>query len=172
MFGFGKSSRTADYVELSDLGNAAADESGICSRRNVKGRRLALWTAAYAITFNLLFIVIIFRISTAPSSHARTSAGQPVLLISIDGFRADYLSRNLTPTLTRMINNGISAEYMTPSFPSKTFPNHYSIVTGLYPESHGIVDNVFFAPELAFNFSYHNAASNSDGRFWLGEPVS
>lgn len=68
----------------------------------------------------------------------------PLLLISLDGFRADFLQRNITPAIQRLMNCGTSAPYMFPSYPSKTFPNHYTIVTGLYPESHGIVDNYMF----------------------------
>uniref|UniRef100_A0A915CKP6 Uncharacterized protein n=1 Tax=Ditylenchus dipsaci TaxID=166011 RepID=A0A915CKP6_9BILA len=67
----------------------------------------------------------------------------PLLLISLDGFRADYLDRELTPAVSRILNCGSQSEYLMPSYPSKTFPNHFTIVTGLYPESHGIVDNYF-----------------------------
>lgn len=67
----------------------------------------------------------------------------PLLVISMDGFRADYLSRELTPAVSRILNCGSRADYMYPSYPSKTFPNHFTIVTGLYPETHGIVDNHF-----------------------------
>jgi predicted AlkP superfamily pyrophosphatase or phosphodiesterase len=63
-----------------------------------------------------------------------------VILISIDGFRPDYLDRGLTPNLSALAASGVSGP-MTPSFPSKTFPNHYSLVTGLRPDHHGIVDN-------------------------------
>lgn len=65
----------------------------------------------------------------------------PVLLISIDGFRADYLDRGLTPTLKSLADSGVRAEYMRPSFPSLTFPNHYALITGLRPDRNGIVAN-------------------------------
>ncbi|KAH9266853.1 hypothetical protein BASA84_000915 [Batrachochytrium salamandrivorans] len=74
------------------------------------------------------------------SEDSDTLFRQTVVLISLDGFRPDYLNRGLTPNLNAIAKNGIQAAYMQPSFPSVTFPNHYSIVTGLYPESHGLVD--------------------------------
>ncbi len=65
----------------------------------------------------------------------------PLLLISIDGFRADYLNRGFTPTLNALAESGVRAEYMRPSFPSLTFPNHYAMITGLRPDRNGIVAN-------------------------------
>ncbi len=65
----------------------------------------------------------------------------PLLLISIDGFRADYLNRGFTPTLKALADSGVRAEYMRPSFPSLTFPNHYALITGLRPDRNGIVAN-------------------------------
>lgn len=65
----------------------------------------------------------------------------PILLISFDGLRSDkleeYLAENPSSNFQRIINSGVKADYMIPSFPSATFPNHWTIVTGLYPESHG-----------------------------------
>lgn len=62
------------------------------------------------------------------------------ILVSIDGFRSDYLNRGVTPNLTRLATGGVTAP-MHPSFPSKTFPNHWTLVTGLYPDHHGITAN-------------------------------
>ena len=66
-----------------------------------------------------------------------TRKQRAVLIISLDGFQRNYLERGKTPMLGWMIRNGVSSDYMVPAFPSITFPNHYSIATGLYPESHG-----------------------------------
>ncbi|KAI9144017.1 alkaline-phosphatase-like protein [Paraphysoderma sedebokerense] len=95
----------------------------------------------------------------------------PVLLISLDGCRAEYLSRGLTPTLKRLADEGIRSEAMIPSFPTVTFPNHYTIVTGLYPESHGIISNVFYDPILNDTFLYTSPISNGKSQFWGGEPI-
>lgn len=76
-----------------------------------------------------------------PSSPAPAPAGEAMtILISIDGFRPDYLTRGLTPNLDRLAASGVSAE-MRPAFPSKTYPNHWTLVTGLRPDRHGIVAN-------------------------------
>ncbi|XP_071548743.1 venom phosphodiesterase-like isoform X2 [Panulirus ornatus] len=94
----------------------------------------------------------------------------PLLLVSMDGFRASYLTRNLTPTLQKLAEEGVHAPYMKPSYPSLTFPNHYSIVTGLYPESHGIIANSFF--DVEFNATFHIGNDESlNGRWWGGEPI-
>ncbi|KAI8324475.1 Phosphodiest-domain-containing protein [Martensiomyces pterosporus] len=95
-----------------------------------------------------------------------------LILVSLDGFRPDYLDRGITPALLRLGRHGLRADYMVPSFPSSTFPNHYSIVTGLYPGSHGIVSNEFFDTQLNDTFVYKNPKKNVDPRWWDGgEPI-
>ena len=69
-----------------------------------------------------------------------------VILISFDGFRWDYVNRGISPNLEYLAQEGVSASSLQPSFPTKTFPNHYTIVTGLYPENHGIIYNDFLNP--------------------------
>ncbi len=108
----------------------------------------------------------------APAPTATTSAvvatatrPAPLLLISIDAFRADYLDRGLTPTLAMLAQTGVHADAMQPSFPSLTFPNHYTLVTGLVPDHHGIVNNTMFDPALG-RFSLGNRKAVSDGRWW------
>jgi predicted AlkP superfamily pyrophosphatase or phosphodiesterase len=107
----------------------------------------------------------------SPSSPAPRGAGPAsVLLVSLDAFRADYLERGLTPNLSRMVREGVRAEWMTPSYPSLTFPNHYTIVTGLYADHHGIVHNTMRDAKLgAFSLSNREAVAN--GAWWGGEPV-
>lgn len=96
----------------------------------------------------------------------------PLILISIDGFRWDYIKKYSAPTLSRLAADGVHATRMTPSFPSLTFPNHYTIVTGLRPEHHGIVGNTFFDPALNAKFVYKSHESSIDPRWWEGgEPV-
>ncbi|KAI1080459.1 Phosphodiest-domain-containing protein [Whalleya microplaca] len=92
------------------------------------------------------------------------------LIISLDGFRADFLNRGLTPRLNAFIKEGVSPLYMTPSFPSVTFPNHYTLATGLYPESHGVVGNTFWDPELEAEFYYTDPERSLDAKWWRGEP--
>ncbi|KAJ1677872.1 hypothetical protein EV182_005260, partial [Spiromyces aspiralis] len=94
-----------------------------------------------------------------------------VIMISIDGFRASYLSRNLTPNLVQFGRKGLRTDYLLPVFPSITFPNHYSIATGLYAESHGIVANSFYDTKLNATFYYKDSKLDEDPRWWGGEPI-
>ncbi len=94
----------------------------------------------------------------------------PVLLVSIDGFRADYLDRGITPNLQRIVDHGVRAAWMNPSYPSLTFPNHYTLVTGLRPDHHGIVHNSMEDAELG-GFRLSNRDAVGDGRWWAGEPI-
>ncbi len=95
---------------------------------------------------------------------------QYVVMLSMDGFRWDYASRVETPWLDYIAGNGVMAEYMKPAFPSKTFPNHYSMATGLYPNNHGIVDNNFTCPGLG-TYRLGDRESVENGAFYSGEPV-
>lgn len=94
-----------------------------------------------------------------------------VILISIDGWRHDYLERFKPPTLTRLAAAGVRAKGLIPQFPSKTFPNHYTLVTGLRLANHGIVSNNMVAPDLPGRFSMSNRAVTMDPRWWGGEPI-
>src|SRR5487761_2406063 len=87
-----------------------------------------------------------------------------LLLVSIDAYRYDYIDRGLSPTLALLARTGVQAASMQPAFPSLTFPNHYTIVTGLRPDHHGIVNNTMFDPALG-RFSLGNRKAVSDGRW-------
>ncbi|HMM66138.1 MAG TPA: ectonucleotide pyrophosphatase/phosphodiesterase [Dokdonella sp.] len=91
----------------------------------------------------------------------------PLLLVSIDGFRADYLDRGLTPTLKALADSGVRAEYMRPSFPSLTFPNHYALITGLRPDRNGIVANTMEDDRIpGQTFAAWNRAAVENARWW------
>ena len=94
-----------------------------------------------------------------------------VIMISFDGFRADYLDRYPAPNFQRVVRNGVRAQGLIPVFPSKTFPNHYSIVTGQYAESHGIVANRFFDPMRRETYALSDPKSVLDGSWYRGEPI-
>ncbi|KAJ5581136.1 Type I phosphodiesterase/nucleotide pyrophosphatase/phosphate transferase [Penicillium hetheringtonii] len=93
------------------------------------------------------------------------------ILISLDGFRADFLDRGLTPSLNSLVAAGVSPQFMNPSFPSVTFPNHFTLVTGLYPESHGVVGNTFWDPEFEEEFYYTHPAVSMLPKWWNAEPL-
>lgn len=94
----------------------------------------------------------------------------PVLLVSIDGFRADYLELGITPNLSRIARDGVRAQWMNPSYPSLTFPNHYTIVTGLRPDRHGITHNTMDDAALG-TFKLSDRAAVSTTQWWGGEPI-
>jgi len=94
-----------------------------------------------------------------------------LVLVSLDGFRWDYLDRGLTPNLSRLAREGVRAEAMVPVFPTKTFPNHYTIVTGRYPAKHGILGNVFTAPDVGGRLTLWDRDAVRDARFYLAEPI-
>lgn len=93
-----------------------------------------------------------------------------VVLLSLDGMRADYLERVPTPNIDRLIARGVRADWLTPVFPSKTFPNHYSMATGMYVDKHGLIDNSFY--DVAWDAWYRLSDRNAveDGRWYGGEP--
>jgi predicted AlkP superfamily pyrophosphatase or phosphodiesterase len=98
---------------------------------------------------------------------AVVAAPGPVILVSIDGFRADYLQRGITPAIAALAADGVRSTGMRPSYPSLTFPNHYTLVTGRRPDHHGIVDNTMEDPQIpGVTFSLGNAAAVKDRRWW------
>ncbi|KAF5360944.1 hypothetical protein D9756_004874 [Leucocoprinus leucothites] len=94
-----------------------------------------------------------------------------VLMVSIDGLRADYLDRGLTPHLLEISKRGLRAKAMRPIFPTLTFPNHWALMTGLHAESHGIVANNFWDPVSQMEFHYNRADNVYRPQWWLGEPM-
>lgn len=120
----------------------------------------------------LLLVLVFFFTSCHSFKTGRIDPSeQYVVMLSMDGFRWDYASRVETPNLDYIARNGVIAEYSKPAFPSKTFPNHYSMATGLYPDNHGIVDNNFTCPDLGLTYRLgdREAVENSD--FYGGEPI-
>ncbi|NKB86756.1 MAG: sulfatase-like hydrolase/transferase [Acidobacteria bacterium] len=95
----------------------------------------------------------------------------PLVLISLDGFRWDYPDLTDTPALDRIMTAGVRAEGMIPVFPSKTFPSHYSIVTGLHPGHHGIVSNNIRDPRWPEPFALRFRDEVRNSRWWGGEPI-
>ncbi|MBI3492355.1 MAG: alkaline phosphatase family protein [Acidobacteria bacterium] len=102
---------------------------------------------------------------------ARLAPPPPILvLISFDGWRADYIDRASVPHLQALAARGVRSTGLIPSFPATTFPNHYTIATGLRPEHHGIVANTIADPTFRERFTM-SAATAKDPRWWGGEPL-
>ncbi len=99
-----------------------------------------------------------------------TDAKPIIILISIDGCRWDYASKFSPPFLSSFATQGVRAESMFSCFPTKTFPNHYTMVTGLRPEDHGIIHNDMYDPSFDAVYNLYNGAV-SESRWWGGEPI-
>ena len=106
-----------------------------------------------------------------PGSPASSLSRGTVLLISIDGFRPDYLERPPAVNLRALAARGVRARWMTSVFPSKTYPAHYTIATGLWPEHHGIVGNWMWDSAIGYMFRMTDRRSVTDPRWWSGEPI-
>ncbi|KAJ5937520.1 pyrophosphatase/phosphodiesterase [Penicillium verhagenii] len=142
-----------------------------------------LLIVALVLVLFLILVLGAYKASTGFRAVHALSVSKPLLsngtalfapttiLISLDGFRADFLDRGLTPALSSLVADGISPQYMNPSFPSVTFPNHFTLVTGLYPESHGIVGNTFWDPELEEEFYYTHPSVSMLPKWWNAEPL-
>ncbi|XP_030637743.1 autotaxin isoform X2 [Chanos chanos] len=96
----------------------------------------------------------------------------PLIMVSVDGFRASYMMREKTvmPNIDKLKTCGTHAPYMRPVYPTKTYPNLYSVATGLYPESHGIVGNSMYDPVFNANFNLRGKEKLKH-RWWGGQPI-
>ncbi|MBQ5455880.1 MAG: alkaline phosphatase family protein, partial [Prevotella sp.] len=98
------------------------------------------------------------------------SGKHTTVVVSLDGFRWDYPYFYHTPMMDYMAEHGIESG-LIPSFPSKTFPNHYTIATGLYPDHHGIIANSFYDTETNEEFTLNNLEQKMNPKYYGGEPV-
>jgi len=126
---------------------------------------------SFTITIMLIISLFVFSCKSHSNKIANNESENYLILISLDGFRWDYMDKTDTPNLDRLVANGVKADALISVFPSKTFPNHYSIVTGFYPENHGIVSNTMYDPIFDATFSLGNREEVRNGRWWGGEPI-
>jgi predicted AlkP superfamily pyrophosphatase or phosphodiesterase len=128
--------------------------------------------ALYASVVGFLCALALVAQSGTGGLNAPEQQDKPYLvLVSLDGFRADYLDRFELPNLRRVMRRGTRAKWMNPVFPTLTFPNHYSLVTGLHPGRHGIVGNSFFDPVRKQKYVMSDASTTTDGTWYSGEPI-
>ena len=113
----------------------------------------------------------------APQSHATTgvvtdqSDNTPVIMLSLDGFRHDYIKRGYSPNLAGVAATGLAATGLISAFPSSTFTNHYSIVTGLYPSNHRIIGNTFYDRQRSETYRISDRNTVEDGSWYAGNPL-
>jgi alkaline phosphatase D len=128
----------------------------------------AAWLVASSCGQAIAPVITVDHGPNAPQQMAKPY----VILVSLDGFRYDYAKKYHAEHLLALAAQGASApEGMLPVYPSITFPNHYTIVTGLYPEHHGIVANSFYDPARKETYSYHDDKSVGDGTWYGGTPL-
>ena len=119
----------------------------------------------------LIMLALIALLLPSYGFRAQQEHWKPtVILISLDGFRWDYFDKALAPALTALAARGVKAKWMIPSFPSETFPNHFTIVTGDYPDVHGIVKNSFYDPTFKESFGMRGDPA-VNGKWWGAEPI-
>jgi alkaline phosphatase D len=137
------------------------------SRKSIKVKKMK---QIKYIFIALLATVLLFGCGSRNQNNNENK--QPyVIMLSIDGFRWDYTQFAVTPVLDSLAKTGVVAEALIPSFPTKTFPNHYTIATGLYPDHHGIVLNGFYADDLKMDYNKRDKSTVADSRFYSGEPI-
>jgi predicted AlkP superfamily pyrophosphatase or phosphodiesterase len=146
----------------------------------VKTCRWRIWARA-AFLFALLLPVPagvfaqtsgkVIEVANPPNATAQ-QAKPYVVLVSLDGFRYDYVKKYSAPNIAAMAARGASVpDGMIPSYPSTTFPNHLALITGLYPEHHGIVANIFYDPARQQRYAYSDPAAVQDGSWYSGVPL-
>lgn len=118
-----------------------------------------------------IYIILISGLAGCSDTPKEQPQNDKLLLISFDGFRYDYLEKVETPHFDTLVSEGARAEGLIPVFPSKTFPNHYAIATGLYPENSGFVNNTMYDPEWDEWYRIRDRKAVEDGKWYGGEPI-
>ncbi|MBY0244594.1 MAG: ectonucleotide pyrophosphatase/phosphodiesterase, partial [Sphingobacteriaceae bacterium] len=123
---------------------------------------------------SILCFAILFQAKAQPNTvsnaNQTSQSYKPyVIMISFDGFRHDYLNRGITPNFDLIRNSGAQASSLRPSFPSKTFPNHLSLITGMYPQNHGIINNNINNPYTKKSYSLMDTIAVREPEWYQGE---
>jgi predicted AlkP superfamily pyrophosphatase or phosphodiesterase len=122
-------------------------------------------------SYPLMIKSLILYIFLGLVSQLHGQSKETVLLVSFDGFRSDYVEKYNLPNFKSFAAAGSSSQGIIPCFPSLTFPNHYSIVTGMYPGNHGLVDNNFYDSIIDIQYAIRNRTAVEDARFYGGTPL-
>jgi len=118
----------------------------------------------------LTSFILLFSACNSLKRISENTDQQYLLVLSLDGFRWDYTDSVNTPNLDKIAQMGVRGK-LQPSFPTKTFPNHYAMATGLYPDHNGIVNNTFIDTKRNLVYSLRNREAVEDGEFYSGEPI-
>jgi alkaline phosphatase D len=120
---------------------------------------------------SLLLLLISCKRSEVDKQFDNQTIDEYVVVVSFDGFRWDYTDIYDTPQLDEMGEQGVKAARLIPSFPSKTFPNHFTLATGLYPDHHGIINNSFYAEDLGGIYRIGDSRMVTNPDAYFGEPI-
>src|SRR5574344_3065194 len=115
-------------------------------------------------------LLFVFALLIAISSTAQKRSDNYTVIVSLDAFRWDYAEMYPTPNLDAISKRGVKA-VMQPSYPASTFPNHYTIATGLVPDHHGIVNNFFCDYRSQRMYSMTDSLTRYNPYYYLGEPI-
>lgn len=134
---------------------------------------LGFWMSAQAVAQDVSYSDVVKQeILSNQLENSEASLKKPyVIMVSIDGFRSDYAKKHQAKNILSLAKNGSSTTRLIPSFPSKTFPNHYSLATGLYPAHHGIVSNTFYDKKTNKKYSIGNRDAVENGNWYGGIPL-
>lgn len=120
---------------------------------------------------NFVWMLLVgLLLGAAPMRAQKWSADHYTVIVSLDGFRWDYPTIHSTPFLDSLAVMGVKAT-MLPSFPASTFPNHYTLATGLVPDHSGIVNNTFWDRERNLDYSMVDSLTRNNPDYYLGEPI-
>ncbi|WP_317166423.1 ectonucleotide pyrophosphatase/phosphodiesterase [Chitinophaga varians] len=135
-------------------------------------KRILILLAAAFLTTTGLYAQDTTQLTVEGRKNSASQQTKPyVIMISIDGFRYDYAERYHAQNLLRLSGQGVRATAMQPSFPSLTFPNHYTLATGMYPAHHGLVDNLFYDRKRDAIYKVGNRDAVEDGTWYGGLPL-
>lgn len=171
--------RDDDSFDLSDEEFMLRRQKGAIFENVLRvAKKVTVWFLLLALLVTVIVLGVLLgkngkskRFSKLSFSNGTDLFHPTTILISLDGFHPHYISEELTPTLHSLLLHGYGAPYMIPSFPSSTFPNHWTMATGLYPQYHGIVGNKFYDPFLEKEFINVIPGKSLDPVFWGGEPI-
>lgn len=127
--------------------------------------------ATARVSAAIMLVLLALALGACRQTRDPGATAPPLLLISIDGFRHDYMQKAELPALEKLAADGLKADSLQHVFPTKTFVTHYSIVTGLYAENTGVVANSMWDPARKSRFSLGNRDAISDGYWYDGEPI-
>jgi predicted AlkP superfamily pyrophosphatase or phosphodiesterase len=125
----------------------------------------------FSVVLSLLLAILSVPFLVGFSFQKENTQRPYVVILSLDGFRWDYPTLYHTPNINRMASQGVQARSLIPSFPTTTFPNHYTIATSLYPDHHGIVNNFFYDDSLDRYYRISDRETVENQAFYGGEPL-